>query len=104
MPAAQKTIRSSSKTYGSSSSTGAEPSAGWTVTLPLLQQATRSPGTPMTRLMKSFSPGAPTPTAPATPRRTRCTPLLGGAISVSGVKESSPLNTTTSPRWMSRKS
>jgi hypothetical protein len=104
VPAAQKTMRSSSKTYGSSSSTGASAPSGWTVTWPLVQQATRSPGTPMTRLMKSFSPGAPTPMAPLTARSTRCTPFAGGAISFSGVKESRPLKTTTSPREMSRKS
>ena len=49
--------------YGSSSGTGSPPPAGCTVTLPSVQQATRSPGRPMTRLMKSFSPGAPSPTA-----------------------------------------
>ena len=87
------------KTYSASSR-----AVPLTVTRPLgSQQTTRSPGTPITRLMKSFSPGGATPTAAPTERSPRTTGLLDSSTWTSGVKESRPLNTTTSPRWMSWK-
>jgi hypothetical protein len=78
--------------------------AGCTVTRPFVQHDTRSPGTPMTRLMKSFSPGAPTPTALLTARQDALDAVRRRGDLVLRREESRPLKTTTSPRWMSRKS
>ena len=61
----------------------------------------------MTRLMKSFSLVAPTPSAAETWLSTLRTGLVGSTSTCwpgSGEKEPSPLNTTISPRRMSRKS
>src|SRR4051812_19808093 len=75
-----------------------------TVTLPLVQQATLSPGTPTTRLMRSFSlldGSRPTKT------KTSLTPLtIGFWLSLSAPAGSQPpgsRNTTTSPRFTSPK-
>jgi hypothetical protein len=58
---------------------------------------------PITRLMKSFSPGGATPAAAPIARSPRSNGFPGSSTSTSGVKESSPLKTTTSPREMSPK-
>ncbi len=57
----------------------------------------------MTRLMKSFSDGGAKPTRPANQASPLATGLVGSAIVTSGVNESSPSNTTMSPRLMSRR-
>ena len=74
-----------------------------TVTRPWAsQQATLSPGSPMTRLMR-MSPGWPKPNMLANPWPNFTTKFvfLGG---VPGSHEPSPLKTTMSPRWMPRTS
>ncbi len=75
-----------------------------TVTLPLVQQATRSPGTPMTRLIRSFSlleGNSPTKT------KTSLSPLITGLLlscsMPAGSQPPGSRNTTTSPRLTSPK-
>jgi hypothetical protein len=57
----------------------------------------------MTRLMKSFSDGGANPNSPATHSAALATGLVGAVTVTSGLNESSPLNTTMSPRWMDRR-
>ena len=68
-----------------------------TVTRPCAsQQATRSPGIPMTRLMR-MSPGVPKPNMLAKPLA-NCWKIFPATGTVPGSQEPSPLKTTMSPR------
>ncbi len=66
------------------------------------QHVTRSPPTPMTRLMKSVESGGTSPIDCPAHASTAATGLRSGA-SPAGTNESDPSNTTTSPRSMSRR-
>jgi len=57
----------------------------------------------MTRLTKSRSLGGANPKVRPNQSVTFPTGSVGSTIVTSGVNESTPLNTTTSPRWMSRR-